>query len=291
VVNLIEVDFLNELDRFNLALKKQSTEIKQGEQKSQSQGQGMIFEDHTKYTPGDDIRRVDWKAYARTGELYIKRFEEEKSITVHVLVDRSSSMDYGQEDNKYDYASKLGLAIAYMVSNTNDRFRFSVFSETITDISSARRNANMAGLVDTLNELRKTPESRVERCMTEYSNRIQNKSVVVVISDFLVDIEEVESGLASMGDTDIILVNTLDTSEVDPEALEGDKILKDPESGSTVRTYLSTKIKERYRNQIENHLDQLEETAQKHGAGYVHANTGDEFFDSFMEVWNQMNKE
>lgn len=287
---VIQVDFLNQLDRFNLALKKQSTEIRQGEQTSASQGQGMIFEDHTTYTPGDDIRRVDWKAYARTGELFIKRFEEEKSVTVHILVDRSSSMDYGNE-NKYDYAGKLGLAIAYMVSNTNDRFRFSVFSETITDISSARRNANMAGLVDTLNELRKTPESRVERCMTEYSNRIRNKSVVIVISDFLVDIEEIESGLASMGNTDVILVNTLDATEIDPSSLEGDKILKDPESESKVRTYLSKKIKQHYRQKMEEHTSRIEEAAQRYGAEYVQASTGEEFFDSFMEVWNRMNQE
>lgn len=286
---MIEVEFLNELDRFNLALKKQSNEIRQGEQKSPSQGQGMIFEDHTKYTPGDDIRRMDWKAYARTGELFIKRFEEEKNLTVHILVDRSSSMDYGRKENKYDYASKIGLAIAHMVSNTNDRFRFSVFSETITDISSGRRNPNMAGLVDTLNELRKTPESRVESCMTEYSNRINNKSIVIVVSDFLVDIEEVEAGLASLENTDVILVNTLDASEIDPEDIEGDKILKDPESESTIRTYLSNKIKERYRSQIDEHLEQLEETAQRHGAEYVHVNTGDEFFDSLLEVWNRMN--
>jgi uncharacterized protein (DUF58 family) len=287
---MIEVDFLSELDRFNLALKKNSIELREGEQSSPSSGQGMIFEDHTTYTPGDDIRRVDWQAYARTNELYIKRFEEEKSLTIHVLVDRSSSMDYGNP-NKYEYAAKLGLAIAYMVSNTNDRFRFSVFSETVTDISSARRNANMGGLVDTLNELRKTPESLVGRCLTEYGSRIQNKSVVVVISDFLVDVEEVESGLASLQNTDVVLVNTLDGSELDPSSLEGDKILKDPESGSTLRTYLSRRIKDHYQKKIEEHTSTIEETAQKYGAEYVTVSTQDEFFDSFMDVWRLIQKD
>ena len=285
---MIDVEFLKQLDKFNLALKKHSTEIQQGEQKSPQQGQGMIFEDHTRYTPGDDIRKIDWKAYARTGEHYIKRFEEEKSLTVHILVDRSSSMDYGTADNKYDYASKLGLASAYMVANTNDRFRFSVFSETITDISSARREANMASLIDTLNELRKTPESLVERCMTEYSNRIQNKSLVIVISDFLVEPEEVENGLSSLESTDVILVNTLDESEVEPN-MEGDMILKDPESSATLRTYLSEKIKNEYKEELVDHTEKIEDAARKHGAEYVQVNTGDEFFESFMEIWRRMN--
>jgi len=269
-------------------LKKNSVEIQQGEQQSSSSGQGMIFEDHTTYTPGDDIRRVDWKAYARTGELFIKRFEEEKSVTVHILVDRSSSMDYGEAENKYDYAGKLGLALAYMASNTNDRFRFSVFSETVTDISSARRKADLGGMVETLNNLRKTPESLIGPCLNDYGSRIQNKSIVVVISDFLVDIEQVEDGLSAMKNTDTLLVNVLDDSEISPD-MEGDKILKDPESGSTLRTYLSDKVKSGYRQKIERHTSEVENTAMRFGADYIKVSTGDEFFDSFTRVWNRLN--
>lgn len=285
---MIELDFLEELERFNLALKKHSVETSEGEQSSPKSGQGMIFEDHTKYTPGDDIRRIDWKAYARTGEYYIKRFEEEKSVTVHILIDRSSSMDYG-ENNKYDYASKLGLALAYMISNTNDRFRFSVFSETITDISSARRNANMGGLVDTLNQLRKTPESKVESCLTEYGNRISNKSVVVVLSDFLVDAEEVENGLSALQGTETVLVNVLAEEERNP-SMQGDALLKDPESGSKLRTFLSKRIKSLYRDSMDDHTSKIEQSALKHGARYISVSTGDEFFDSFMRLWQAVNE-
>lgn len=283
----IELDFLEELDRFQLALKKNSVELQQGEQKSSSTGQGMIFEDHKKYVPGDDIRRMDWNVYARTEELFIKRFEEEKSITVHVLIDRSSSMDYG-EVNKYEFASKIGLAIAYMVANTNDRFRFSVFSETVTDISSARRNANMAGLVDTLNSLGKTPESMVERCLTEYSNRIHNKSMVVVISDFLTDIEGIEAGVERLKNTDTVLVNTLDVTELEPK-FEGDAILKDPESDSRLRTYLSRRTKNSYQDRLKKHTDQIEEIAERNGAKYIKLSTGDDIFESFLDVWRLMN--
>ncbi|MBC5792458.1 MAG: DUF58 domain-containing protein [Nanohaloarchaea archaeon] len=285
---MIEADFIEELDRFNLALKKNSTEIQEGEQSSSSTGHGMIFEDHKKYVAGDDIRKVDWKAYARTDELFIKRFEEEKSVTVHILVDRSSSMDYG-EVNKYDFASKLGLAMAYMVSNTNDRFRFSVFSETVTDISSARRNANLGDLVETLNELRKTPESRVERCVTEYSNRIENKSVVIIISDFLTDLDEIESALERLKGSETILVNVLDEEEMDPE-MKGDKILKDPESSSKLRTFLSKRTKKKYKRQLNEHTDNIEELSDKYGASYLLKSTQDDFFESFLDLWSAVNR-
>lgn len=286
---MIEIDFIDELDRFNLALQKNSTELQEGEQSSSSSGQGMVFEDHKKYMPGDDIRRIDWKAYARTDDLYIKRFEEEKSITVHILVDRSSSMDFGKKEKKYDYAAKIGLAIAYMTSNTNDRFRYSVFSETITDISAARRNPNIGAMVDTLNQLRKTPESKVEKCITEYSSRIKNKSVVVIISDFLTDLEQLESAISRLSGSQVILVNTLDIEEIDP-TIEGDKILQDPESDSELRTYISRKTRNDYRTKLEKHMEGIQETAEKYGADYILASTGEDVFESFLKVWRAINE-
>lgn len=285
---MIEIDFLDELDRFHRALKKNSTQINQGEQKSEYSGQGMIFKDHKQYVPGDDIRKIDWKAYARTNEYFVKRYEEEKNITLHIVVDRSSSMDYG-EVNKYEYAAKLGLGLAYMANKTNDRFRYSVFSETLTDLTAARRNANLAQLVDTLNHLRKTPESRVGRCLTEYSSRIKNKSTVVIFSDFLVDIDQVEDAIKNLKKSDVILVNTLSEEEISPD-MKGDKILEDPESDSKIRTYLSGKVKSKYEERMEKHTEELEKVAARNGAQYLRVSTGEEFFESFFQVWQRINR-
>lgn len=285
---MIEPDFLEQLDRFQLALKKNSVEAREGEQGSEEIGQGMIFQDHKKYVPGDDIRKIDWKAYARTGEFFVKRFEEEKSITVHILVDRSSSMDYGRV-NKYEFAAKLGLGLAHMTSNTNDRFRFSVFSETITDISSGRRKANMGEMIDILNDLPKTPESLIDTCLTEYSKRIRHKSVVVVISDFLMDPAKIQSGVESLKATDVLLVNVLDVTEIEPD-LDGDLILKDAESPEQLRTYVSGRTRKEYRNQIQEHMDRIEEISFMNGARYLPLSTGDEFFNAFLKMWNILNR-
>lgn len=284
---MIELDFIEELNRFNLALKKNSTEVRQGEQTSSHTGNGMVFKDHKRYVAGDDFRSIDWKVYARTGDLYVKRFEEERSITLHILLDRSSSMDFG-DPNKYDYAAKIGLATAYMASNTNDRFRFSVFSETVTDISFARRNANLGGLVDTLNNLQKTPESLVERCVNEYSKRIENKSVVIIISDFFTDIDEIENAIGRLKNSEVILVSTLSPQETDPE-LSGDKILLDPESDSRVRTYFSKRTKSKYQDNLNNHLESIEDLADKTGAEFLQISTGDDIFESFTKVWYAIN--
>jgi len=285
---MIEIEFLDELQNFQLALDKHSEERNQGEQSSSFTGQGMVFKDHKQYAPGDDIRKIDWKAYARTKDYFVKRFEEEKNLTIHILLDRSSSMDYGSP-TKYDYGGKLGIAAADMAMNTNDRFRFSVFSETLTDISSGRRNSNTPQIVDTLNELRKTPESLIERCMTEYGGRIKNKSAVIVISDFLTDLKEIESGIESFNDTEVVLVNVLDAEELDP-SFEGDTILKDPESESRLRTYLSKRTKSSYKRDLGEHTRKIEEIANSHGARYVQVSTADDIFESLLKVWQAVNK-
>lgn len=285
---MIEYSFLEDIEQFNLALKKNKGEISEGEHKTSGKGHGMVFSDHKPYTPGDDIRKIDWKAYARTKDYFIKRYEEEKSITLHVLVDRSSSMDYGKSESKYDYASKLGLSLSYMVTNTNDRYRFSVFSETLTDLSSARRNPNLTDVLETLNNLQNTPESKIETCVTEYSDRIKHESTIVIISDFLTDFKQIRSAIDSLKGKDAVLVSVLDPSEIDPD-IEGDTLLKDPESNSKLRTYLTSKTKDKYRENLQTHLDRIEKHAEKNGLVFKQVSTGNDVFEDFLEVWSEIN--
>ena len=284
---MIDLDYLEELERFQLALKRNASSIQSGEHKSPQTGQGMVFKDHKEYIPGDDIRKIDWKAYARTKDFFVKRFEEERRLNIHILLDRSSSMDYGNV-NKYEFSAKLGLGVAKMSMNTNDKFNYSVFSETLTSISSGRRNNNISELVEVLNNTRKTPESRIEDCITEYSNRIQNESAVVIFSDFLADPEKIEAGLESLKHTQPVVVNVLDSSELDPD-FEGDKILKDPESSSKLRTFLSRRTRESYRDKMESHVQELEEISQRNGAEFVQASTEDDIFQVLLTIWEKLN--
>lgn len=284
---MIDLEFLEELEQFQKALKKNASQMNQGEQKSSRSGQGMIFKDHKEYIPGDDIRRIDWKAYARTKDYYVKRFEEERRLNIHILLDRSSSMDYGSP-KKYEFAAKLGLGVAKMSLNTNDRYSFSVFSETLTNLSSGRRNTNITELVSILNNLKHTPESRIEDSITEYSQRIENESAVIILSDFLSDSEDIASGLASLKHTHPVVVNVLDETELNPD-FSGDKILKDPESSSRLRTFFSRRTKKKYRNRLDSHIDNLEEVSRKNGAEFIQASTSEDVFEVLLKIWQRFN--
>ena len=285
---MIDLKFLNELEQFQKALKKNASQMNQGEQKSNRSGQGMIFKDHKEYIPGDSVKKIDWKAYARTKDYFIKRFEEERRLNIHILVDRSSSMDYGSP-KKYEFAAKLGLGVAKMSLNTNDRYNFSVFSETLTNLSSGRRGKDITQLVEILNDLKHTPESRIEDSITEYSQRIENESAVVIISDFLSDSEDIASGLTSLKHTKPVVVNVLDEKELNPD-LSGDKILKDPESSSRLRTFFSRKTKKKYRNRLDNHIDNLEEVSRKNGAGFIRVSTSEDILETLLKIWQKLNQ-
>jgi len=131
----INLDFLKSLDRLQVILKKKIYADTQGGHSSSSYGEGLVFQDYKAYVPGDDFRNIDWKVYARTDKFYIKRFEEERNMTVHILIDSSASMDFGSGKNtKFEYAAEVGLGFAYMAYRNNERFNVNTFTDTTTRV-------------------------------------------------------------------------------------------------------------------------------------------------------------
>ena len=108
---MIKTDFLHELDRFSLVVHKRVTSNYAGPRRSIAFGRGVVFKDHRIYAPGDDYRAIDWKVFARTDDLYIKTYEEERNLVVHIIVDFSSSMNFGKPVTKFDYASMIGVGL------------------------------------------------------------------------------------------------------------------------------------------------------------------------------------
>src|SRR3989344_7468714 len=111
---MIDTNFLNQLDRFSLIVYKRVTSSYAGEKRSIAEGRGLVFKDHRMYARGDDVKLIDWKVYARTDDLYVKRYEEERSLSVHILIDCSASMNFGRKMKKFDYASMIGVGFAYL---------------------------------------------------------------------------------------------------------------------------------------------------------------------------------
>lgn len=119
---LFDEAFLRKLEGLDIAARRLKAGVLRGERRSVKRGQSVEFADYRDYTPGDDLRRVDWHAYARFERAFLKLYHEEEDRTVHILVDDSPSMDWGDGDrHKLTYARRAAAALGYIALAGLDR--------------------------------------------------------------------------------------------------------------------------------------------------------------------------
>lgn len=280
---MINIDFLNQLDRFHLVVKKRVTSNFVGPRKSVAAGRGLTFKDHRMYAPGDDIRLIDWKVFARTDDLYIKTFEEERNLTAHIIMDASASMGFGKPISKFDYAAMLGVGLAYLAMRENERFQFSTFNEGLEIFQPRRGMSQLASMVFYLNNVKTQGNSKLLDAMVQYKKVVGSRSLLVLISDFLVDINEVIEALYNLGDHEIKVIQVLDPIERDLK-YSGDFKLIDSESKSMLRTFISPRLRVEYQQMLDNHVARMEETCNNLGMHFFQITTDTPIFDAFYRV-------
>ena len=282
----IDPDFLDELDRLDATLDQQTAARKKGEHMSPNVGEGLTFSDYRRYAPGDDTRLIDWRLYARTDELFVKQFEEERNLTVHVLLDASGSMDYGEGDrHKFEFGAKLGLGFAYLTAEEHNEFRFSTFREHPDRLDAGGSNrGEVLGLIERLNAVDPDGDEDFEAAFEAYAASIRSRSLVVIVSDFLGDLDALETGIAALSRNDVLLVHVLAPEELAPDA-GGDTIFEDPETDLTRRTYFGGRLATRYRDRLEAHVDGVADRAAELQATHATVRTDEDFFDAFVSLW------
>jgi uncharacterized protein (DUF58 family) len=171
----IDLDFLRSLDRLQLILKKKVHADIQGERSSASFGEGTVFQDYKAYVPGDDFRHIDWSVFARTDKFFVRRFEEERNLVVHILVDASGSMDYGKKTTKFDYAAMIGLGFSYMSLRRNEKFTFATFSEKVAPLRPKKGTNQLIHIFDLMSKLKVKGESTFKQAMDDYKKHLSGK--------------------------------------------------------------------------------------------------------------------
>ncbi len=280
---MIETGFLDQLNRFSLIVNKRVTSNYAGERRSIAEGQGIIFKDHRMYVPGDDIRKIDWKVYAKTDRLYIKKFEEERNLAVHIILDHSASMGFGSPYSKFDYAGMIGLGFAYLAIKDNEKFQFSTFSDDLNIFKPRRGRSNLLNMVDHLNAVKPKGMSKFYENLHSYMKLVKTRSLIVIISDFLIDLEEVRSALYLLGDHDIRIVQVLDAKERSL-TIEGDLRLHDVETKGILRTFISKRLRSHYENKLEEHIGTINQYCNDLGIKFFSVTTDRPLFDVFYEI-------
>ncbi len=281
---MIETDFLHHLHRLSLIINKRVASNYIGERQSTHGGQGLIFKDHRNYTPGDDYRAIDWKVYGRTDRLHIKRREEERNLTVHVILDFSNSMHFGSKAmKKYEYASMLGVGFAYMALKNNERFVLSTFSDKLDRFKPKRGKRQLVTILDYLRTKQPEGESKFEESLMNYAKFIDSRSMIVIISDFLYEPEQVKRALFGFRNNTIKLIQVLDEVELSLD-LNGEFNLKDSETHSMLRTYISPFLRKNYLSKLQDHNLRLKRLAEGLGATFHTCCIEDNVFDSMFKI-------
>ncbi len=280
---MIDPKFIDSLKRFHVIVNKRVTSSYSGERMSTASGKGLIIKDYRQYVRGDDFRTIDWRIFARTDRLHVKQYEEDKNLTVHIIVDSSSSMDYGKKMSKFDYAAMIGIGFAYLTMKDNEKFEFSTFADDLYPYRARRGKRQLAVMVNHLNHLKIKGMSNFGRVMAHYKKFITSRSLIVIISDFLYNLDEIEKGLARFNKHELKIIQVLDPREKNMD-MDGSIKLHDSESNDTLKTYISRRMKEKYLNNLNNHIHEVQNICNHLNANFCCATTDRPIFDTFFDV-------
>ena len=232
-----------------------------GYHKSPDFGYSVEFVDHRDYVPGDDLRTVDWRVWARKDKYYVKRFEMESQLKATIVLDTSRSMDFGDGRlTKLTYASYLAASLAYLVIHQNDMAGLVTFDDKIQNYLPPRGSrAHLRSLLHILGNIKPGPATNVPAACHHLADTMKSRGMVILISDLLDDTAEVLNALRHFQHKkhDVIVLHVLDDGELDLPYQELANF-RDLESGARLAVDPAA-FRPEYRRRIGAFCDELEQ--------------------------------
>jgi uncharacterized protein (DUF58 family) len=236
-------------------------------------GASTEFTEHRSYTPGDDVRHVDWKLFGRTDRLYLKTFEAQTNADVVLALDASGSMQYGKEGiTKFDYAKFTAASLAWLGRSQRDRVGLAFFDDTVKDFL-APAVGRQSALAHALSSARAHGVGSLEGGLTSLAARLNRRAVVVVVSDFYepaLTVVDALSTLRARGH-EVIALQVFDSAERHL-GLAGTPVLRDMESGAQLPVVIDS-VKDEYQAMLKAHTAALEAGCGARGMDYILADT------------------
>ncbi len=241
-----------------------------GLHKSPDRGFSVEFNDYRHYYPGDDMRHVDWRLYARSGKFYVKQYEDETNVRCVILLDSSASMAYGSGSlSKLQYGVTLASALSFFIMRQRDAVGLIVFDEEIREFLPAKcRQTHLMRILRTLANLENGAGTNVVKPLTDLAMSLRKKSFVILITDMLDDEKRVIrtlSNLRAMGH-DVIAFQIMDHAEL---ALPFDEATEFIDMENDERFITSPPaIRKSYLEQVNEFLDYCRRKCQGAGVDY-----------------------
>ena len=252
-MNLFDQSTLAKLEQLTLVAERVRVGVMKGDRRSSKRGSSIEFADYRNYTQGDDLRRLDWNVYARLERPFIKLLEEEEDLAVHLLIDGSGSMDWGDGDaHKFDYARRLAGALGHIALTTGDMVMVTVLgSDTDLRWGPHRGRQNGMRLFEFLETAVCSGITDLNLSMRHYAMRNRRPGMAFILSDLLSPngYKDGLNALQSRG-YEVGLIHILSPDEIDPP-LDGDLKLVDIETGQDAEITLDPNTMRLYRQRLQ----------------------------------------
>jgi uncharacterized protein (DUF58 family) len=272
---LLSPEFARELEALRRLLRARARSGASGTATARRRGRGSEFEEHRPYAPGDDVGRLDWLAFARTGQPVSKEHRAEEDTLLRLLLDASASLGFGSP-KKLDVATRIAAAMAYLSLASGHRTQLFVSAGSGSSALPAHRGRPALGAV--LRELSAVvPEGRgnLAPAVAELLAVAERPGALVVLSDFFDDGPVLEAiGRACHAGHDVTLVQILAPEEVHPD-FDGDVALVDSETDEVVELSFDRAAIDAYEARLSALFSAIGTLSRKTGAGYVRATTAE----------------
>ena len=246
-------------------------------------GHSVEFVQHRDYTPGDDIRHLDWKVWSKTDKFFVKQFEEETNMRCTVVMDVSNSMHYGRTKlNKYEYGSTIAACLGYLLLRQQDSVGLITFDEQVRQIVPPRsQHTHINAICKAMDISRPKDKTDIEKVLGRVADSAPVRGLIVIVSDLLADREPLFRGLRLLRHRrhDVLVFHVMDADELTfpfqgTTRFEGmeeiDHVLCDPRS-----------LREGYMEALEEYLVEVRRGCSKQGVDYMLVSTN-EYLDAVL---------
>lgn len=285
-------EIIKKVRRIEIKTKGLSKQIFSGEYHSAFKGRGMSFSEVRGYQYGDDVRNIDWNVTARTGEPFVKIFEEERELTVILLVDVSGSEHFGSGVQlKSEILTEICAVLAFSAINNNDKVGVIFFSDQIEKfIPPKKGKSHILRIIRELIGFKAESRGTDIGMALSYLNNVNKKrSICFVLSDFMDKNYETPLRIAARKH-DIIGINLTDPREL---TLPNVGLLRVRDSETGIPRWLDTgskKVREEYVSQHQSYIDFFDKTFRKCGAGSVNIMTDESYTNALMRFFEKRTK-
>ncbi|GET23384.1 uncharacterized protein DUF58 [Prolixibacter denitrificans] len=284
-------DLLKKVRKIEIKTRGLSRNIFAGEYHSAFKGRGMAFSEVREYQFGDDVRNIDWNVTARYNKPFIKVFEEERELTVMLMIDVSGSREFGTAEKlKKNVITEIGAILSFSAISNNDKIGVIFFSDKIEKFIPPQK-----GRTHTLRIIRELiefqPESKqtdIAQAMQYLTNVMKRRVTAFVISDFMDNNPELEKAIRIANSKhDVVGLQIYDERETELPSI-GMVKFKDAESGEYLWVDSSSrKVREAYQKWWNDYRTKLDIMMKRSGVDYVGINTRDDYVKSLVSLFKK----